>query len=283
MIAQLVYEKGLQYHKNRVNSLLQAIPAHSDLSGLQGIVFEQHGHAAVPNGLTVTKRKLHCPSNKRGRSGAGLDEQRRKNSTRPSSTSTSLKLQGEEEEMEVDIEMESSHHVAQQLVLEEEDNGPMILTEPSEDETLLPVQHIWDSPGLDLKTLTNFYLQPQKSNNPAWDAYSSSGDGRHYIYQYTVSKRHGIKVSPIMALLARLSEEVRPNVQLVFVVPPSEYDSFPWQPWLGQKPQALQQLPAPIKAMQQWVMKLPLHCHAEGRSASSSGVSGSGSETTEPS
>lgn len=140
------------------------------------------------------------------------------------------------------------------------------------------VDHLWDSPGLDISNKCNFYLQPPTGNNPAWDAFYSDSDRNHLILQYTVSKNHGVKAEPIRKLLKRLPETVQSLVRMVFVVPPSEYESFRYQPWLGTGGKVLTRIPSAMKKMEQYVMRLPLDIQAIGRQGGSSG--GSSEETS---
>lgn len=53
-----------------------------------------------------------------------------------------------------------------------------------------PLQHKWDSSGLELADLQGTYLQPASCSNAAWDAIICSS--KPLILQYAVSTQHGV-------------------------------------------------------------------------------------------
>ena len=305
-VTELVFQLALRHRKQQVKEFLLAAAGQTALGGFYGMMFEQHGHAVVPKGVTVLLRELLCgskrqpPRNEERRVRAALGPigtvgpNMVADAIAPDQPFLSYSHGEEPCDAACSDEEDESHHrggadfgpcmdggyteqLAAQWALQ------AVQLEEEEEEVQLPrVNHVWDQPGLEIASRDSFYLQPCNSNNPAWDALYCCGEKR-YIMQYTVSSRHGVKAAPIMQLLGRLSPADMGCVHMVFVVPSDpvgRYHEFSAQPWRGVGGHVLKNVPQPLQGMRQWVMKLPLEAGSRegsgGGAPKSRGDSGGG-------
>mmetsp|Transcript_2684 Transcript_2684/g.5925 ORF Transcript_2684/g.5925 Transcript_2684/m.5925 type:complete len:635 (-) Transcript_2684:951-2855(-) len=230
-IAEMIFKQAMHVQQDNVQKLLAAAGSNSNLGGLPGMMFEQHGHAVMPIGGKVRMRRL---------------EQR---AAQPAA-------QPEEEEEDEDDDDMLSHHDAEDLP---GFGFPATNMQQPQDIRVeaRSASVCWDTPGFQLSSRTQMYLRPITVNNAAWDAYYVDGQ-RKWLLQYTMSARHGVNAKAVQSFLQRLPPQVQGEVYMVFIVPSDQYDRFAWQPWLGARSRVLQRVPAKLRDMQQWVMQLPM-------------------------
>jgi len=231
-VAEAIFKEALHYQHNKIKDLLAAAGT-SNLGGLPGLMFEQHGHAVMPAGGKVRMRRLEAPVSQLAAQPAAQPD--------------------EEEEGEEEL-MYSHHNVAP--LPNPNDTAQQLQQHADEEVEVRSAEVLWDKPG-ELCSNDPMYLRPLTINNAAWDAYYVNGPAM-WLLQYTVSSRQqGVSARAVLSFLQRLSPELRQQVAMVFIVPTDHYDKFAWQPWLGARRNVLQRVPDELKDMQQWVMQLP--------------------------
>jgi hypothetical protein len=270
-VAASVYRKALEQAQQQIRTLVVASVRMAASTTFRGLVFEQHGHAAVQAGLKMRARKLERPLAEEGaEAGGGADEDN-----------------GEEAEEESLI----SHHVLPPAEMEvSKSNVKLVDSDVDQVEYVKGGEHRWDHPELDVGGLMEnlkegVYLQPTKSNNPTWDS-TICKPSRIDILQFTISGSHGVVAHPIKKLLERLDpgRTIEP-VRFIFVVPSEPqhlYWNFKWQPWkkIRSKSSAslkdgelseqkednlLTRVPEQVQRVEQWVMQLPLEPQAPSK------------------
>ena len=83
-------------------------------------MFEQHGHAVLPYGLSVHMRRLLCPSGKRNAANDDSMEELQPRLKKGGGASTSKRAEQEEEDENEEEEEEESHHLDDPVAMEME-------------------------------------------------------------------------------------------------------------------------------------------------------------------
>jgi hypothetical protein len=246
-----MYRKALEQAQHEIRTVVVARMAASRI--FRGLVFEQHGHAAVQAGLQMRAWKLERPVAEEGAE-AGDDEEDK-----------SL----------------ISHHVLPPAEMNaSKSNVKVVDCDIDQLEYVKRGEHRWDHPELDVGGLMEhlkegIYLQPTTSNNPSWDS-AICKPLRIDILQFTISGSYGVVAHPIKKLLERIdpSRKIEP-VRFIFVIrsePEDLYWNFKWQPWKkgcfksnasvkdgelrGQKEDnLLMRVPEQVRRVEQWVMQ----------------------------
>lgn len=276
-VADLLLSIVLRSERLKLQQFLVAVHDSPQLAGLRGHLFEAYGHRVLQVGNRVCKvRQLVQPAEEP--SGAACKRKR---------ADASLQFHAEHAEDD-DEDVVMPHHystgISDASHLEQQHAQAEALEEQLQAMVLEaalhlpgPLQHKWDSHGLELADLQDTYLQPASSSNAAWDAVVCSSEP--LILQYTVSTHLGVMAQPIVQLLQRFGEKQQKVARLVFVVPPEVFPRFKWQHWQTVRGTPQQKVPHAIKGMTQWVMELKVEGPSP-RASRGSGSEGCGGDGT---
>jgi hypothetical protein len=114
------------------------------------------------------------------------------------------------------------------------------------------------SEGIDLAKLVRTYVKPLVKVQESWDSLVCSGDGWVNAVQFTRNVQHRTSAEGMRKLVERASAS-GVKVRLVHVVPTERFDEYGWQSWSkGSKVLRDEEVPAVLKSVKQWVVRLKL-------------------------
>ncbi|KAG0053356.1 hypothetical protein BGZ83_001250 [Gryganskiella cystojenkinii] len=122
--------------------------------------------------------------------------------------------------------------------------------------TIVPVDH------------GNTLCMPSIRNDAGVDLLFAPGD----LFQITVSRNHPVQGPPLLKLIENLIQEGEDwihspeEARLIFVVPSNIYDDFPKQSYLKSDEKVYRAVPAKLKGVKQYALRIDLKTAAAGKS-----------------